>query len=399
MMHSTHGFKSPISFYYQTLKSPKLDPQHSKSYSSRHYEQRRKILKQLKLQADNHGILHCRGRLNNANLTFNTRQPIFIQTKTPLSEAIVRENHTPLHCGIAHTIANVRRKYWIPKLRQLARRVIQGCVICQRMNNLPYRIRRNAQQSATHLPGRTLGRSTDLTTDRFHPSGIEVTFPFENTRGEHEDHSYLPPDEAIRLQTRRQAEEALRSSHRYAERFWNIWSQEYLTSLRESHKLEVSKQRSGNKEPKVGKVVLISDPVLPRNSWKIARITDLKPASGAVREALLKIPNGRTISINSCHWNSTTKTRIAFSIFPFIFHFIVGGHGRRDYNPGEPAEATIRLASSDVPAIRLASADVAATHLASADVPATHLASADVPATRLAPSDVTATGLAPSDDD
>ncbi|VDP07323.1 unnamed protein product, partial [Heligmosomoides polygyrus] len=89
--------------------------------------------------------------------------------------------------------------------------------------NFPYRNRRTAQQSATPLPGRTLGRSAYLTANRFHPSGN-----------------------------------------------------------RKSYKLEVSKQKSGNKEPKVGKVVLISDPVLSRNSWKIARITDLKPAIGVV---------------------------------------------------------------------------------------------------------------------
>ncbi|KAK6744971.1 hypothetical protein RB195_011589 [Necator americanus] len=51
---------------------------------------------------------------------------------------IVQEAHTGLHCGIAHTTANVRQNYWIPKLRQLTRSVIRKCLPYQEFNNFPF---------------------------------------------------------------------------------------------------------------------------------------------------------------------------------------------------------------------------------------------------------------------
>lgn len=86
---------------------------------------RKKNLKQLKLRLDDNGILRCRGRLEKTNLAYDARQLILIETNTDLARLIVQEAHTNLHCGIAHTIANVREKYWIPKLRQLTRKVIR----------------------------------------------------------------------------------------------------------------------------------------------------------------------------------------------------------------------------------------------------------------------------------
>ncbi|VDP37815.1 unnamed protein product [Heligmosomoides polygyrus] len=55
----------------------------------------------------------------------------------------------------------------------------------------------------------------------------------------------------------RQAEEALKTSHLLTERFWNIWSHQYLTSLRETHKLQIDNKRGTTKPPEVGTVVLI----------------------------------------------------------------------------------------------------------------------------------------------
>lgn len=41
-----------------------------------------------------------------------------------------------------------------------------------------------------------------------------VTYPFENIGEDHYDDTYLPPDEVIQLRTRRQAEVALKTSHK-----------------------------------------------------------------------------------------------------------------------------------------------------------------------------------------
>ncbi|KAK6751741.1 hypothetical protein RB195_003265 [Necator americanus] len=121
-----------------------------------------------------------------------------------------------------------------------------------------------------------------------------ITFPFETCSTGSEDENYLPPEEKIAF--RNQAEEGLKSSHEYTERFWKIWSQQYLSSLRETHKLEVSSKRGSRTSSTLNKVVLISDPVMPRNSWKIGIIRELRQSpTGVVREAEIQLPNGRLV--------------------------------------------------------------------------------------------------------
>ncbi|VDP17305.1 unnamed protein product, partial [Heligmosomoides polygyrus] len=86
------------------------------------------------------------------------------------------------------------------------------------------------------------------------------------------------------------------SSHKHTERFWEIWSREYLTSLRERHQISLKCQKGGSAVPKPGKVVLLVEEVLPRNSWKMGRITKLRESSdGEIREAEVKMPNGRLV--------------------------------------------------------------------------------------------------------
>ncbi|PIO62972.1 hypothetical protein TELCIR_15448 [Teladorsagia circumcincta] len=97
------------------------------------------------------------------------------------------------------------------------------------------------------------------------------------------------------LQTRRQTEEALRSSHMFTEKFWKAWSQQYLTALREHHIRKLPGSHGTPKQPQPDDVVLIADTNLPRNSWKIGRITSVTTnMDGAVREAHLIMPNRRT---------------------------------------------------------------------------------------------------------
>ncbi|KIH64175.1 hypothetical protein ANCDUO_05516 [Ancylostoma duodenale] len=123
---------------------------------------------------------------------------------------------------------------------------------------------------------------------------IIISYPFESIQCGEEDANYHPSGEAILLRNRQQAEEALKTSHQLTERFWSLWSQQYLTSLRESPKLQINSKRSTPRLPTKGTVVLISDPVIPRNAWKLGKITDLKPsATGMIREAELQMPNGR----------------------------------------------------------------------------------------------------------
>ncbi|KAK5966609.1 DUF5641 domain-containing protein [Trichostrongylus colubriformis] len=102
---------------------------------------------------------------------------------------------------------------------------------------------------------------------------------------DHTDPSYLPPQEALRIETRLQAQKALKSSYTLTERFWEMWKKQYLTALREQHRRNIDDKRGTTKEIREGVIVLLSDPHQKRNTWKMARITKLIPSNdGAVRE-------------------------------------------------------------------------------------------------------------------
>ncbi|VDL84225.1 unnamed protein product [Nippostrongylus brasiliensis] len=125
---------------------------------------------------------------------------------------------------------------------------------------------------------------------------IAITYPLEAAQPDDDDPDYVPPEELLRIQTRKQAQEALASTCELTEKFWSIWQKVYLTSLRETHKLHMDNMRATACRPQQGMVVLLADPNLPRNTWKMGRISALKESTdNAVREVELKMPNGRTL--------------------------------------------------------------------------------------------------------
>ncbi|KAK6764519.1 hypothetical protein RB195_024732 [Necator americanus] len=129
----------------------------------------------------------------------------------------------------------------------------------------------------------------------FIQKNIEVTCSFENIDSDNVDPEYHPSTELASLETRRQTVKALQSSIKITERFWNIWRDHSLSSLREHHRTRLSQHRTSTIVPRKGAVVLISDPVLPRNDWKMARITDTKSSDGVIREVELITSTRRKI--------------------------------------------------------------------------------------------------------
>uniref|UniRef100_A0A183FCN9 DUF5641 domain-containing protein n=1 Tax=Heligmosomoides polygyrus TaxID=6339 RepID=A0A183FCN9_HELPZ len=111
-----------------------------------------------------------------------------------------------------------------------------------------------------------------------------------------EDQPIIRPIDFIQrdLITRRQTEEALRTSHQFTQKFWKIWSEQYLTALREQHVRFLPGDHGSPTQPEPGQVVLLADPNLPRNTWKMGRITNVNSNSeGIVREVELIMPNRR----------------------------------------------------------------------------------------------------------
>ncbi|KAK5971968.1 hypothetical protein GCK32_019541, partial [Trichostrongylus colubriformis] len=125
---------------------------------------------------------------------------------------------------------------------------------------------------------------------------LQVHFPFESLDNELEDSSYAPPLDIPVIHTKTQAIQALQSSCKLTERFWQVWYTQYLTALREKHQTKVGKKRAGALVPKVGSLVLICDEVQPRHMWRMGRISALPTnRDGVVREAVIKLPSHKHI--------------------------------------------------------------------------------------------------------
>ena len=77
--------------------------------------------------------------MKNSKLEFQRRCPIFLDTAHHISMLIVFDAHwRVLHGGVNETMNFVRSKFWIPKLRQLTRKVINKCVICKWVDGKSY---------------------------------------------------------------------------------------------------------------------------------------------------------------------------------------------------------------------------------------------------------------------
>ncbi len=72
------------------------------------------------------GLLRRNGRI----LGYN---PIFIPRNGTLGRQIVRDIHEGIgHGGVSSTIAKTRDRFWIPRLRKLAKSVVNGCNTCKK---------------------------------------------------------------------------------------------------------------------------------------------------------------------------------------------------------------------------------------------------------------------------
>ncbi|KAK6728322.1 hypothetical protein RB195_005764 [Necator americanus] len=125
---------------------------HQHLYLSRDYK--KSVDNSLRLFKDEDDIWRSRGRLQHSALNTHAKSPIFIAPNTRLAFLIIQDAHGRYHQGIEHTIATVRQTYWIPKIRQQTRKLVQQCAKCRRFNAPPY-----PYPESTDLPPRRVLQS------------------------------------------------------------------------------------------------------------------------------------------------------------------------------------------------------------------------------------------------
>ena len=86
------------------------------------------------------GIVKCKGRMNNAELLGSARIPILLPAKHDFVSLVIKKVHASVkHCGLRDTLTTIRERFWILKGREAVKRVIKKCVICLRINGMPYK--------------------------------------------------------------------------------------------------------------------------------------------------------------------------------------------------------------------------------------------------------------------
>ena len=98
------------------------------------------IVQQLNLFLDDSGVIRCKGRLENAELTHQARFPALLPRNHPATNLIIVDCHRKvLHGGVAHTLSRVRYQFWIPQGRAAVKQVLRLCRTCVRWEGGPYR--------------------------------------------------------------------------------------------------------------------------------------------------------------------------------------------------------------------------------------------------------------------
>ena len=96
--------------------------------------------RQLDLFTDATGMLRCEGRLENAELPSDTKNPILLDAGHHVTTLIVMESHRRvMHCGVKATLTQIRARFWIVRGRQFVRKILHRCTTCRRLEGQPYR--------------------------------------------------------------------------------------------------------------------------------------------------------------------------------------------------------------------------------------------------------------------
>ena len=82
----------------------------------------------LNVFTDENGLLRCMGRLENALIPFDSKNPVLLSTNSYLTRLIVEEAHEIVkHNGVRETLTELLRQFWIPRGRNFIQRLIHQC--------------------------------------------------------------------------------------------------------------------------------------------------------------------------------------------------------------------------------------------------------------------------------
>ena len=127
------------------------------------------------LSEDSNGVLRCKGRLEYSDLPQDAKEPIILPKDHRLTYLQIQQCHKRvLHSGVRDTLAELRSRFWVPKGRQLVKKVLSQCVVCKKLEGTSF-----AQPPVSSLPEFRVRPSPP-----FSKVGVDFAGPlYVNTRG------------------------------------------------------------------------------------------------------------------------------------------------------------------------------------------------------------------------
>ncbi|XP_059350989.1 uncharacterized protein LOC132087915 [Daphnia carinata] len=88
---------------------------------------------------ERNGLIRCYGRQENW-LRLNGRKAVILLPENHyLTGKLIEQTHERLlHTGVCTTMVEIRRTFWIPRLRQTIKKVLRRCIKCQKLDSRPF---------------------------------------------------------------------------------------------------------------------------------------------------------------------------------------------------------------------------------------------------------------------
>ena len=74
-----------------------------------------------------------------SDLPTEAKEPVFLPREHRLTHLQIQRCHKKvLHCGVKSTLTELRPKFWVPKGRQVVKKVLNQCVTCKKLEGTPF---------------------------------------------------------------------------------------------------------------------------------------------------------------------------------------------------------------------------------------------------------------------
>ena len=84
------------------------------------------------------GVLCIGSRLEHASIALDSKYPIILPSNARITALLIADFHEKfVHSSTDRTLHEIRKLYWIPRGRQVIRKIVKRCVLCKRWEGKP----------------------------------------------------------------------------------------------------------------------------------------------------------------------------------------------------------------------------------------------------------------------